>query len=1030
MGPLPPIPTSGGHHFHFNEHRARASKREQNLFTIVRLRRRASLFAGLLIVAAIITGACAGVVGLLSSSATIGVRGVLAATPGYDLSLGLTMPLATDQAAQAEVATETFEASFHDGVRAVPLSIESTVESVLDVVPETAGVDTTDGRRVAVASASRLDSDAELVAGRWGTSPAEATLQADAAAALDVALGDTLSIQGAEVTLVGTWRVSDIEAPRWMANEQWTTGTSGTNVGPLIIDRTVWSALDAEPWVNWAIIPDVGRLQATDLAVITRAWDDMPNAIRAAGLETGSRSGHFVVASRELSARVAALQTAIPLALVILSAIAALTVWELAGLTTRTRASEMALLWSRGATTASLSARAGAEAATITAIGAAAGVAVAATVLWGVQGADAAASALWAGLWAAAAAVLAGALSFSLRTVRTAGAARAADRAGRARSFAGVGAVILLLIAAGISTWQLRTYGPVTRTAFSEPSVDPVTVVSPALILASVVLLGLYAFPFLAAAAERGAVRGTGMGLAVRGVSRRIGAAAATIVMLGLAVGQLIFAAGYSETWSESFTQAQELRAGSVLRLKAPPAGVAVADLESARAAKAVTGLAPVRTMSVGLGSEQADLVGVTPSALAALALDGRGTIETTVLADAIAPSSSLPELPGEATTVTIDVGTSPAVAQAVWLTDDWGRLEKLPLLPVAGEDATAYADLPEGGRAPWQLLAIDLVPMPGVPASTIALKSVTTDAGAVSPLPVVPVAFRADGEPLPRSDVDADGAPRDAGAVLRLLAGSDDGMIAISERLAERIGATVGSQLTLSLSSSTAPLSAAVTSVVPVIPGAASSSGLLIDASTVDLAMLRSAADPRMPSTVWVDSNDPPTSATALREALPSSVAVRELGAEPDLPMLTAGATALWIAGVAGGALAIAGLIAVCAAQQRERRHEIGVLRALGLTAGQQAGVRRGELAIISAWGGICGAAAGLVALLVVVGTLARAAIPGAYSSIPTMPRFDVVIGGGALVALALAVTAVITIAGTTTGRAARTLTLQEVEE
>ena len=327
------------------------------------MRRRASLFAGLLIVAAIITGACAAVVGLLSSSATIGVRGVLDATPRSDLSLGITMPLASDAAEQARVARETFRASFHDGARAIPLSIESTVESVLDVVPERGGSDAADSWRVGVASATNLDSDAALAAGRWAKGPGEATMQADAAAALGVAPGDTLSVQGAEVTVVGLWRVSDIEAPRWMADEQWTTGAADYSVGPLVIDRSVWSTLDAEPWVHWAIIPDVDRLQATDLAAIANAWETMPDAVKAAGFEPGTRSGQFVVAIRELSARVAALRTAIPLALVILSAIAALTIWELAGLTTRTRATETALLWSRGATTASLSVRAGAEAA-------------------------------------------------------------------------------------------------------------------------------------------------------------------------------------------------------------------------------------------------------------------------------------------------------------------------------------------------------------------------------------------------------------------------------------------------------------------------------------------------------------------------------------------------------------------------------------------------------------------------------------------------------------------------------------------
>ena len=196
----------------------------------------------------------------------------------------------------------------------------------------------------------------------------------------------------------------------------------------------------------------------------------------------------------------------------------------------------------------------------VTAIGSAVGLAIAATVQWSARGEDAAASAIDGGVWAGAATIAVGALAFSLRTVRTAGAARTADRAGRARGFAGVGGIVLLLIAAALSTWQLLTYGPITRSGFDGASVDPLTVVAPALVLAGVVLLGLYAFPLLATAAERTAVRTTGTALTVRGVSRRLGAAAVTIVMVGLAVGQLVLAAGYSATWAESFTQAQELR--------------------------------------------------------------------------------------------------------------------------------------------------------------------------------------------------------------------------------------------------------------------------------------------------------------------------------------------------------------------------------------------------------------------------------------------------------------------------------------
>ena len=79
----------------FNAHRSACTEGTDSLFTILRMRRRASLFIGLFIVGAIITGVCAGVVGFLSSSATTGVRGALAATscdrplPGHHDATGV-----------------------------------------------------------------------------------------------------------------------------------------------------------------------------------------------------------------------------------------------------------------------------------------------------------------------------------------------------------------------------------------------------------------------------------------------------------------------------------------------------------------------------------------------------------------------------------------------------------------------------------------------------------------------------------------------------------------------------------------------------------------------------------------------------------------------------------------------------------------------------------------------------------------------------------------------------------------------------
>lgn len=986
------------------------------------MRRRASLFAGLLVVGAVTAGVSAGVVGFLSSSATAGVRDVLAAMPASDLSLGIAMPLDPDATQQDRVARNAVRTTFRDGTRSILIDIESAVETVVDVATlRTRSDQGSSTRRVGIATASHLESDADLVSGRWGAGPGEATLQADAAAALGVALGDTLSIGDLDVTLVGTWRVADPEAARWMADERWTTGVSGSTAGQLVIDPAAWSAVGGTPWVHWAIMPDLARLHAADLAAIETAWSRTPDALKAAGLVPGSRFGQFLVATQDVRGRLAALQTAVPLALVILAVIAALTIWEFAGLIARTRATEMSLLWSRGSTTLALSASAAAEAGAVTAIGCVAGIGAAALTLWAARGAEAAASVVSAGVWAGAAVVVVSAAAFAARTARTANAGTAAERAGRVRRFAGVGAVVLLVVAAALSTWQLLTYGPVTQTVFGGASVDPLTVVAPALILASVVLLGLYAFPPLAAIVERAAIRTDGSALAVRGVARRIGAAGAAIVVIGLAVGQLAFAAGYGATWSESFAQTQELRAGTALRLEGPASGIADADLARAASAKGVVGVAPVRTASLSIGGEPIDLVGVASPAVATLAADGGRLIDPRALAAAVSPMTPLPLLPEGATTVTVDVGDSPAIATSVWLSDAWGRLQSVPLTSAGAGVSTAA--VPDEGRAPWHLAAVDLTPAATPTAGPIEVASLTTDAGDVDPLPSVSVAFDENGKALPTGDGTGAMNPGPDGLV-RLLPAAGVSTVAVPEWLAERTGVTVGSPITLDLSADAPSVVAAVAAIVPAIPGSQGSSTILIDASVIDAAALRGSLAPDASSTVWVGSNDPDASAQALREALGSSIAVHQLGAEPDRVMLSAGATSLWIAAVTGAILAIAGLIAVCAAQQRERRAEVGTLRALGLGAGGQAGVRRRELTLVTVWGGVCGLVAGAVSLLVVVATLARAAVPGAYPSIPTPPRLDLLTGGAALLAFAIAVAIVIVLAGAVVARTARSAT------
>ena len=345
------------------------------------MRQRAGLFAGLLVVAAVTVGTAAAISGLLSTASTTGVRAVLAQQPGSERALRAALPLAGDSPAALEqdrAAQATIREWFRDAAgRGVPSGIVRTVES--------ASIVARGGRRTCIERAKVWDltSAATLEAGDWAGDASEATMQADAAAALGVGIGDTIVLdEQVELTIVGTWRVDDPDAPRWMGDALWITGGNERSVGPIVVEDTVWDELGITPQVRWTITPETERLAPSDLAAVDTAWETLPSAFRAAELGLPSLTGRFLLSARESQGLVAALQTAAPLALIVLGVLAALAIWELAGLLTRARSAETALLWARGATAHTLATVTAGEAACVAAAGALVGVAVAASLLF------------------------------------------------------------------------------------------------------------------------------------------------------------------------------------------------------------------------------------------------------------------------------------------------------------------------------------------------------------------------------------------------------------------------------------------------------------------------------------------------------------------------------------------------------------------------------------------------------------------------------------------------------------------------
>ena len=116
---------------------------------------------------------------------------------------------------------------------------------------ESASIVERDDRRTSVglAEVTDLASVATLEAGDWAGDASQATMQADAAAALGVDIGDAIVLDElVELTIVGTWRADDPDAPRWMGDSLWITGGNDRSVGPIVVDAAVWDELPPRRW--------------------------------------------------------------------------------------------------------------------------------------------------------------------------------------------------------------------------------------------------------------------------------------------------------------------------------------------------------------------------------------------------------------------------------------------------------------------------------------------------------------------------------------------------------------------------------------------------------------------------------------------------------------------------------------------------------------------------------------------------------------------------------------------------------------
>jgi ABC-type lipoprotein release transport system permease subunit len=1029
------------------------------------LRQHATLFGALLGVVALVSGLSVGVAGYLAQAADDGVRSGLAERSGAELALRASLQLAEDAELQDREVRAAIAQSFLIDGHAIPMTVDRTVEGKADLARLVDGVPDT-LHRALVISVSDIEERASIVDGSWASGIDEATLQADAAARLDIVVGDSILLGDSEFVMTGTWRVTDHLDPRWLGDTIVTDGYKDPDVGPVVIDEAAWPRLEnTDPRARWTLVPEAQQLSAGDLGPIVAAWNSINAAWRgdiSSDLVTLEKQGRFKRTALELGTRVDALRAVQPVALLLLAAIALVTLAELGRLLTTTRSNEIALLWSRGASALDVARTTAAETAVTAGIGAILGTGAALGVLaWRDDGLDAAVTDAGNALWIAplavtiaAVVVIAGSAFRSARrqTVRDPG-----DASGRARRLAGPGLVILVTAAAALAVWQLWLYGsPLTPSRAGGTQVDPVAVVAPALALVAIVLIGLALFPRVASLDERSSRRaGVARTLASRTVSRRLQLVAAPIVVVAVACANLVLAAGYATTWSDSFAQATELRAGAPVHVTTGSPGFSSDVIDRVTALPGVDGAAPLHVETLQLGNETGSILGVAPAALAELATTASGSFDREKLAGQIAMDIAGPDLPVGTTRVELDTfltkfSLTPTVT--FYISDALGVMRELELEGSDGappddkgtRPVTYAADVPDALLAapgPWRILAIDVVAardaVVGQDFASFEMLALTAISGSTRTtlqsdaywIPETPqLAFSP-----PNSNFSGQGFSIFSDTLLVRLTPSFDGSpadrvnppIVISQQLAERFGVELGGKVSFFLEDSFERLDAEVVAIVPAIPGAPLETALLIDIGVVQHLGLRVTEVQNQPDDLWIQTSDEAAAAAALRPELPANSTI-ETSTDPSGRLVLGSASvALWMAAAGCGLLAGVTVGAVVGAQLRSRRLDIAVLRALGLDSRMQAAIRRRELLIVLGYGAVLGLIAGAAVTALTVRQLARAAVPNPYDTVATPLGVDVLglaAGLGALVVVLAVIVAVYSIRVARLARSAAT--------
>ncbi|NYF16677.1 hypothetical protein HDC37_001502 [Microbacterium sp. AK009] len=971
------------------------------------------VFAAVVVVVALVTGAGVVMLSGMDAAAQAGTRAALDLRAGADLALAARLPLATDEVDQDERVRDAIAG-------ALPRDADWPV--LRSVSAEMPLGEPQEDRAALVLRGVDLGGAVAVADGRAPAGESETMIQADAAAGFGLGVGSEVVLGGVPVRVVGTWRAIDVRDPAWVGDDRITSGRGSEPA--FVLAEPDWSDFaDARPRVQWVIAPTPGTLTVGDLAQTLRSWPTLrvrlaDNGVEVTGLST---PGRFTDTAQAVMADVDRARALVPVSIALLFAAQCVALVALTRYLARRRRSEYALLWARGLSASPAAATAALEGGACAAVGAVVGAALGSLIAEGTPVAEIPPVATTL----AASAIVVSALASGAAALRVSGPPRAPG-ARRRRRRAGAPLLATLVGAAAVlSVWQLLLYGsPVVTSPDGALRTDPLTGVAPALLLVGVLFALLLLIPPVATTVDRSASARLPSGaLAGRLLLRRMPQMTAALAAVALAVGSLATAASYGQTWEEAFTETSALRAGADVLIVSGRGGFTPTDLDAVAAAADVGSASPVQLSALQLSDGTGALVAADVTALATLPTAAGQVIDPRSLAARVGVAAPGPELPPALRTLALRLpvtGLAVPPALSLLLLDENGTLRVLPGTVSLSDTATgaeldARFDLPPTGSTTrlvgWN---VDL-PDGAIVGSEAVVGPATFLSDSGDPVFADRAWAARVGDVLAPPDPLPDGGFRVVPGVTEVRMAQtgepapllEEPPVAISAALADRYGLAVGDPISFGIER-VARYTGVVAAIVPSIPGTAEPVALFVDLTVLQMDAILAPRSVVPPTAIWVDQTGPGAAAEVRRVIAPSAT-VLTAASDDRRTILAAPAEAMTVVAIVTILLSALTLVVVAGGERRSRVSEVAALRALGLRPTAQAALRGRQWTGTIVIGLLIGAVAGCAVVLLTVRALARAAVPDAALAPAMSIQVDSALLSAGLCALVLLGAAVV---------------------